>query len=215
MDVIDSARKSILLAFIALPLVLASITAFLALGLGNLGLFILFLGQLVVIPLATFGLHLISGPAFDWSKIEPSQVASIVPRDYGVERINVTPSYWSMQIVFFISYLITNAAQIYRLPVAAGASDWQVANRRSKALAVICVAAIILFGLLAIRWRLGGQLENPVGLLIALLGGGGLGFLWYAFASACGARASDIFGIIQQILPQTTGTAMTCIYTPS
>ena len=199
----------------ALPLILASFTGFLALALGNLGLFILFLGQAILIPFATMLLHIGSAALkMNDTTMIGNDIKQLIPSDPYTSSVNVTPSYWAMHVLFFLSYLLSNAAAIYKLPVAEGASDWQVANRRSKAVAVIIVVVIAMVALPFIRYAFTGA-ETAPGLLIAFPVAGLLGYGWYRLASACGARASDVFGIIQQILPSSTGTAMTCVYTPS
>jgi hypothetical protein len=213
MDILHSIRISLLLAFMALPLILMSFTGFLALALGNLGLFILFIGQAALIPTVTFGLHIVTN-LIGFANHPGSDVGQLVPSEPYTGYQNVTPSYWAMQVVFFLSYLLSNATQIYNLPVAPGASDWQVANRRSKAVAVIVVAAIALIMLPLLRYWYTGA-ETLPGLAIAGGVAGLLGWGWYKLASICGARASDIFGIIQQILPASATTPMTCVYTPS
>jgi len=221
MDVFHSARVSLILAFMALPLVLASFTGFLALALGNLGLFVLFLGQAILIPFVTMGIHFIMGLAtvggfkglIDDTGVG-NDIKQLIPSEPYTGSVNTIPSYWSMHVIFFLTYLLTNAIKIYKLPVAEGASDWQVANRRSKAVAVIIVVVLSLIALPLIRYSFTGA-ERAAGLLLAFPAAGLLGWGWYELASKCGARHSDVFGIIQQILPSSTGTAMTCVYTPS
>ena len=49
----------LLVGFLALPLMLIAFTFFMGFGLGNVGLIILFLGQISVVPLATSILNFI------------------------------------------------------------------------------------------------------------------------------------------------------------
>jgi hypothetical protein len=49
---VETLRQSLTTAFMALPLMLIAYSFFMGFGLGNVGLIILFLGQLTVVPLS-------------------------------------------------------------------------------------------------------------------------------------------------------------------
>jgi len=51
MSLFDTSRKLILVSFMSLPLMLICYTFFMGFGLGNVGLIILFFGQLLLVPL--------------------------------------------------------------------------------------------------------------------------------------------------------------------
>jgi hypothetical protein len=114
-------------------------------------------------------------------------------------------------VVFFLSYLLANAVDVFKTDPDFNASDWQVSNRRSKAVAVIIVVVLVMAALLAARYILTGT-ETRLGALISLLSIP-IGFGWYELAKTCGARESDIFGIVQQMTPNG-GAPTTCVYTP-
>jgi hypothetical protein len=54
MSLIDSARIMVTLGFMSLPLLLIAYTFLLGFGLGNIGMIILFFGQISVVPIAAF-----------------------------------------------------------------------------------------------------------------------------------------------------------------
>ncbi len=53
MGLIDSTRIMLTLGFMSLPLLLIAYTFLLGFGLGNIGMIILFFGQISVVPIAT------------------------------------------------------------------------------------------------------------------------------------------------------------------
>jgi hypothetical protein len=54
---IETIKQTTITAFMALPLMLIAYSFFMGFGLGNLGLIILFLGQITVVPLSATGLQ--------------------------------------------------------------------------------------------------------------------------------------------------------------
>jgi hypothetical protein len=214
MNTLYAVRSTILAAFFTLPLLFISFTAFLAIALGTPGFFILFLGQLLL-SVTTFGFHLIEDiitrfiPIIKPLTTVATDRATLLQVPGG--DVNVFPSYWMVHVLFFLSYLLANAVDVYKADPSSNASDWQVSNRRSKAVAVMIVIVLAIVSLTAARYFLTGA-ETWLGVLIALPVIG-VGFGWYELAKTCGARDSDIFGIIQQMTPNG-GAPTTCIYTP-
>jgi hypothetical protein len=216
MNILHSIRSTIIAAFFSLPLLLISFTAFLAIGLGTPALFILLLGQLLL-SVTTFGFHLLESiilsfmPALRNYVTVTADRASLLQGKVSGTPINVFPSYWMVHVLFFLSYLLANAVDVFGTYPESNASDWQISNRRSKATAVIIVIVLMAAALVAARYTLTGT-ETLVGFLISfpLIA---VGFGWYQLAKTCGARESDIFGIIQQMTPNG-GAPTTCVYTP-
>ena len=213
MDSLHGLRSTIVAAFLSLPLLFISFTAFLAIALGAPGLIMLFAGQ-IVISGATFGIHMI-GDFFLKAKLQgdmyvQAENAMLIPGTYTSGVVNVTPSYWMVHVIFFLSYLLANAVQVFTATPTAGA-DWQVSNRRSKALALIIVIVLSMATLIMTRYVFTGA-ETPIGAFLGIAIGF-IGYGWYQAALKMGARESDIFGIIQQMTPNM-GTPTTCVYTP-
>ena len=52
--ILEYAKNMLILGFLSLPLMLVAFTFFMGFGLGNVGMILLFLGQITVVPIATF-----------------------------------------------------------------------------------------------------------------------------------------------------------------
>lgn len=220
--VLQSIRTTILMAFRTLPLILVSFVGFLGLGLGNIGLFILFVGQVLIVPLATALVQTLTGmlqPPINENGslffVKSSNVALLVPdSSFDSPFQNVAPSYWMAQVIFFAAYMLANAVAILNMPANSKLDPILISNRKSKAMTIIVVISTLT--ILAALLRFTTHSETPAGIALAILVGGGLGYGWYEFASICGARAADIFGVVQQIIPSsaTDEKPMTCVYAP-
>ena len=216
MNILHGIRSTLLASFFSLPLLFISFTAFLAIALGTPGLFILLLGQLLL-SVTTLGFHFLQDmierlvPALVPYLTVRADRAALLQGSVSGTPINVFPSYWMVHVLFFLSYILANAVDVYKATPASTASQWQVSNRRSKAIAVIIVLVLAIVSLSAARYFL-TETETLLGALISLPVIA-IGFGWYELAKTCGARESDIFGIIQQMTPNG-GTPTTCVYTP-
>jgi hypothetical protein len=216
MNILHGIRSTIIAAFFSLPLLFISFTAFLAISLGTPGLFILFLGQLLL-SVTTLGFHFLENIIEIFFPLLKSQLtvnadrAALLQGSTTDGIVNVFPSYWMVHVLFFLSYLLANAVDVFRADAGSKAVDWKISNRRSKAIAVIIVIVLVITTLVAIRCFLTGT-ETLLGAIIALPVVA-VGFGWYELAKVCGARDSDIFGIIQQMTPNG-GAPTTCVYTP-
>lgn len=195
---IESARQMILVAFMALPIMIVSFCFFLGFGLGNVGLILLFLGQITVAPAATYLLqYILQGvsrlPNYDICNLVPSASmrGGIVP---------VAPTFWMAQFLFFMGYLIENAYSLYTQPADPQASEAKVQNRKEQALTAIITTSLIAVLVVAIRYKLTGC-ESITGILVASVTLLPLGVAWYLFAASCGIRSADVFGISAKILP--------------
>lgn len=218
MSILGTVRSTILSAFVAMPLLLISFVGFLAIGLGNLGLFILFMGHALAVPALTELLHVIFGTA--GSLRVANDISQLVPRMptngaawSGV--VNIMPSYWMAHISFFFGYLLMNAISIYRLPADKKSADWLVESRVTRAATTIATTVVLVVVLSVVRYFATGT-ETLAGIVLAILALGGLGMGWYELAAACGARNADVFGVAQQMIPQSRSNEkpMTCVYSP-
>lgn len=218
MELLDTLRTSLLMAFRALPLLLISFIGFLAIGLGNMGMFILLLGHLVLVPITTGLAHVITGKIYTFGDarafVSGSDVAQLVPGAASSAMINVMPSYWMQHVLFFFGYLLANGVALLRLPQEKGQSDVYYENRKAKATAVIVVGVLAVLAFTAFRSWTGAETLRGVGL--AFLTGGGLGYGWYQFAAYCGTRHADVFGVVPSMVPVSAKDekAMTCVYAP-
>ena len=212
-------RTTILMALRTLPIILISFIGFLAAGLGNMGLFILFVGHVVLVPIATLISQTIFskilGNQSDLITIPHTDKAFLVPSSPAVSlRINVAPSYWMAHIIFFLSYICTSANAIFNLPEDSKSDAILISNRKSKARMIIITT--IFFAIVFSFFKITTGTETLAGLFIGILLGGILGFTWYKFGESSGTRAADIFGIIQHTIPSSASNEkpMTCVYAP-
>jgi hypothetical protein len=162
------------------------------------------------IPITVVGISLLIGAPFliyvIYSKYFIPQVVNydicnLVPSEAGNAgaALSVAPSFWMAQVLFFVGYLLQNATSLYNQPSDPMASEAKVRNRREQAITAIVITTIITIAFVAIRYTTG--CETAFGIAIAILTMIPLGVGWYHFASLCGARNSDVFGISAKILP--------------
>lgn len=227
MSFLKNLRGMIQQSFLSLPLLLTGWSLFLGSMQGNIGLLVLFLGQLTIVPLSC----LVSNTLFEFLfkkldthpstllpliQVNNADVCNLVPgrTDYGLPFLSVAPSYWMAQIVFFASFLLSNASYIYTMEPAANADAEKVERRKTQALLSIILTSVFAVALILGRKFLVGC-ETWLGIVIALLVSAPLGFGWYQLARECSARDADIFGIVQKILPDEAQQPppMTCVYT--
>jgi hypothetical protein len=217
MDILDTLRKSILMAFRALPILFISFTAFLAIGLGNLGMFVLFFGQAVLVPIVTSLTHMASNKLLSDKVFVPgTDIVQLVPSSSTSLPVNVVPSFWMQHVLFFLGYLLANGVAILTLTEEKGQPEYLVQNRKAKANTVIAVAVVAAILLSYFRSTITGNAETLVGVATSFVTGGALGYGWYQFAAYCGARHADVFGVVPTILPVSAKEqkAMACVYAP-
>ena len=220
--VLRSARTTLLMAFRTFPLIMIGFVAFLALGLGNLGLFILFNGHAIIVPLAVAITQRLMAYLFintfnltpDTFMVPSSHVSLLVPTaEDGSSQTNVAPSYWLAQTLFLFGYIIANAVSILNMPDNKKLDPILISNRKSRAKTIIITS--IFFALLLTALKYNTRTETIRGIGVAFVVGGLLGYGWYQVAVSCGVQAADVFGVSQQMIPSgNTDTPMTCIYAP-
>ncbi len=179
----------------------------------------LFIGQFVAVPLLTFGSHIIGLIPFlhEYTHVRSSHIAQLVPSsEYKDDYINVFPSYWVAQTIFFFSYLITNAFDVFSMePVSdSPTEEWRVNNRRHRASTIMGIALFMALFMVVIRWYITGA-ETLVGTIWGILLFGAAGVGWYTVATLAGARKGDVFGIVQQMIPIPDDTNITICTPPT
>ena len=207
-------------SFLALPILLFGWSLFVGSTTGNIGLLVLSLGQATVTPLATWILHTIGGFFGDFGMrnfTKPaSSTCSILPQGFvdPQERVFSFPSYWLAQIYFFFGFLISNAQSVLDMPAAPNAPAEKVERRKSQAQLVLIMAWVFLIVFVAVR-VLVMDCETFPGVILGGIVFWWIGNGWYRLARECSARDSDIFGIVQGILPPAASDPppMTCVYT--
>jgi hypothetical protein len=97
---------------------------------------------------------------------------------------------------------------------SAKADPEKVSARKTQALLSIIITSVFtVVAILGRKFLVG--CETWIGILVALLVIPPVGYGWYRLARECSARDSDIFGIVQKILPDEAQEPppTTCVYT--
>jgi len=208
-----------------LPIVLASTSLVYTVATGSLAHMNIFLGMAFVIPITTFLLQ--SLIAFASNSIWPNSIfwkrgggdtCNMIPSDKmeGLTYFDknaltggAVPSYWLMGVSFYIGYAISNAVDSLLTPAAQGSSDVNHEKRNTHAILVIITT--VIFSVLVLGMRLyfmrGCEGSAWGGLLLSFLGSAGaagIGYGMYDLSRKCGARSSDLFGVLSQILPASS-----------
>jgi hypothetical protein len=197
----------------SLPLLFIAFTGIYGLGLANIGLGFLFLGQVVALPMALAITHFIFSillyilPFLNPLLTRPyNDICNLIPGTIGGNgETIVAPSVWISQLFLFMTYLFANAFSVYTMESTASDTTL-VANRTSRSLSAMIIIGTITFILLLLRQFVVGKCETTTGTIMGMLVGVGFGIGWYNLAMLCGAQNADIFGIVAGILP-TSATA--------
>lgn len=207
-------KNTLTSAFLALPIIFITITAFFAMTTANTGMMILLLGQILAVPTVQIFLGFLRGLGFiqKWFSLgQPltygsyDKQCSLSPVDVRDDQIVPPISYWLAHVVFFGSYVLSNAITIYSSdPEVKNADPIKVENRKAQALtALILSAAIIIFFVY--------QHYNFVGcdtfgsLFVGLIVYSGLGYAFFELAKVCGLRTADLFGIATKLYLPSPG----------
>ena len=207
-------------SFRTLPILIFGWSLFVGSTTGNIGLLVLALGHATVVPLATWILHSIASffGSFGLANftVAASATCSILPGGFTdpTERVYAIPSYWLAHIAFFFGFLITNAQYVLNMPSAENAPADKVERRKSQA-QLVQILAWAFFVLFIIVRQVVMGCETIPGILLGGLAFWWIGNGWYQFARECSAKDSDLFGIVQGILPPSATEAppMACVYT--
>jgi hypothetical protein len=205
-------KNSLILLFFRLPLILIIISFFLGLSLGNVGLIFLCLGQIFIVPIVVWALQ----KFFMFFYTVPYSDILLFAHDdnYDGTEINVTPSYWVTQVVFFFVYLIVNAWLLLDLTktdsTSSDAKKEKENNRKLRMKVILVFTVLTLAALLVIRWKSNTEsvweynnIKIPVGLLIGTVAGAFLGWgFYYAVKEIIKIdfEMLDVFGVKNQMI---------------
>ncbi len=140
------------------------------------------------------------------------------------------PSAWVAHVVFFFTFLISNAVYIYNLPtptIQNPSTDptvnesrtknllERVANRKNLAGTIIAFALITLIGFLFIRYRYTGCEGFSPLTLLPIIGIATTSVAWFrTITTRCGVRPTDILGIVQNLIsPDLQDSPIVCVGT--
>ena len=221
--VVGGVKEYIFRGIQQLPIILGATTLLFTITTGSVAHANLALGLSILMPVYTALLQMILGWIFkhvapnnqvSWTR-STSDTCNLVP-SHGEKKLlyydsnssnpQVVPSYWLMSVGFFIGYAISNAVDCLKTPAQPNADPINIEKRNSHAVYVIVATVVFSFILLAVRFSYmrGCEGRGSLGIvtsLIAAVGAAAIGHGMYTLAKKCGSRASDLFGILSQILP--------------
>jgi len=119
------------------------------------------------------------------------------------------PSYWITSIGFFFGYILSNALDTLLMPALANADPTGHEKRNTQAMLLLITSSIFFLMLITVRFIFMRDCEGRgiLGRIISILFGlsaVGIGYGMYNLSKVCGARASDLFGVLSQILPASS-----------
>jgi hypothetical protein len=208
-----------------LPIILASTSLVYTVSTGSLAHMNIFLGMAFVIPIVTFLLqsliawasNMIWPNSIFWKRgggdtcnmIPSSKQETLTYFDKNALTGGSVPSYWLMGVSFFIGYSISNAVDSLLTPAAEGSSAVNYEKRNTHAIIVIVTTVLFAVFVLGMRFMFmrGCEGIHWGGFVLSFLGaagGAGIGYGMYDLSRKCGARSSDLFGVLSQILPPSS-----------
>jgi hypothetical protein len=140
------------------------------------------------------------------------------------------PSAWVAHVIFFFTFVISNAVYIYSLPTPTiqnpstdpavnenrtNALLERVSNRKNLALTILAFSIITLVGFLIIRYKYTGCEGFSFLNLIPMIGIATTSVAWFrTITSRCGVRPTDILGIVQNLIsPDLQDSPIVCVGT--
>ena len=202
-----------------LPIVLAATSLLFTITTGSVAHANLAGGLIIIIPFYTWLLHLFIGfwiPTFIRSTGKSCDIIYSMDRSLNSFIDTKTnpkpiPSYWLTSISFFIGYAISNAVDSLTTSSEFNADPTNIEKRKSQAVYCI-IATLVISGILLVsRFRMMSGCEGltfwaKITSMIAAAGAAVIGYGVYGISRNCGSRASDLFGILSQILPASASS---------
>lgn len=202
------ARNTIVSGFLALPIVLITVAGFLATSTANVGFMLVFLAQIFVIPTVQFLLAFLRSLGFvqriftldpNLSYANTSKSCAISPVDVASDMIPPPTSYWMANVLFFTTYVLSNAYALYNTtPETKDPDPTKEENRKAQSLTAFVLTLGITL-VLIVNYYLYVGCETPGSAALALAIYVPLGYGWYKLAEYCGLRTADTFGIAGQL----------------
>ena len=210
----NTIRETLIGTFQGLPVVLIILTGFLAASTANIGMILVFLTQILVIPL----LQILSSfiRSFSWVQrifnLDPeltyekvNKYCSFSPVDVKPDMIPPVTSYWLANILFFTSFLLMNGVTMFMVDAEVkNASPTKVENRKAHAMTAIVITFLVFFVLI---WNYAKYMscETPGSATFAFLVYIPLGYGVFKLAEYCGIRTADTFGIAPKLFLPSPG----------
>ncbi len=162
------------------PILIATVSFVIFAGIGNTAFLFLFMGLGLLLPIL---LYIFNQIFAIWNR--PSAL-----------------SYQAAGTAFFLAYFIMNAYTLYAREADENAPEDKVRLRKTQATISMVTTAIIGLALLGLVLKSAPSMAFGI---VAMIGGGALGYGWFHVLSACSAdRLTDLFGIVSRIVPNSS-----------
>lgn len=237
--IIGNTKEYIYRGIQQLPLVLSLTSFMMTVTTGSIAHATLFTGLAIVIPFFTFISQIVLGAILalvmrgreaEWSR-STVDVCKIIPGPESFKKLEYyaygssgniadTPSYWITSIGFVFGYFIMNGVDTLDTPVLPGADKIAHSKRYTKAIHILLATSIIFVLILIARFYFMGDCEGrgTIGRVFGVFFGilsAGIGVGLYYLSKACGARSSDLFGVLSQMLPASAMSPTPIVCTAS
>ena len=211
--------------FQQLPIVLAATSTLFTITTGSVAHANLAAGLIFIVPLYTYLLQTSLGFIFrkfrsneiDWTRSTGDSCNIVQTHTKKLSIFDSTnnsssesvPSYWLTSLGFFVGYGLSNAVYSLMTPSESNADPMNIEKRKSHAVYTIVALCIFSVLMIAVRFSMmrGCEGRGMLGLILSILASlisATLGLGMYEASRRCGARSSDIFGILSQILPASS-----------
>ena len=141
------------------------------------------------------------------TSIPESDICSIVPSDKNVPRI---PSLFTAHVSFFFGFLLSNAIYLYEYKNDdTEGMENHLNNRKYRVGTSIFLLLTVFLFIIFVRYKT-TNCESLAGIFFTTFIFGGLGYLFYKIGEICGLKVTDLFGVTQSIMPQTTQAPLVC-----
>lgn len=229
MDPVQTLKKSLTMFFLGFPLIIVTFVAFIGISMTNVGMLWLAAGHTFLVPIIVFIIHFITY-AFGlegYASVPASDVGMIVPSipPEGA-TINVTPSWWISHVAFFFSYIIANAANVYKMDPVLSSTNYQfkVHHRQTRAMMIMIVSMLFFATFVFLRWFVTNA-ETIPGIALGVGLFGFIGYVWCNIAAngigrggiameGTAASNADIFGVVNQMVATNDQSVTVCSKKP-
>jgi len=220
-----------------LPLIMTLTSFLLTVTTASIAHSSLFMGLAVFMPIFTLlsqtgmGMllsRIMAGRETEWSRAM-TDVCRIVPSPDAFKKLeyyssgagasgSIAPSYWITSMGFLFGFFISNGVDTLNAPVVAGADPVGHEKRYTQALHILVSTSILFALIVGARFYFMGDCEGRA--TLGRVVGGAFGVLsmaigagFYYASKSCGARSSDLFGVLSQMLPTSATSASPVVCT--
>jgi hypothetical protein len=208
-----------------LPIVLASTSLLFTITTGSIAHLNIFLGMFFLRPAYTFllqntlggffGLNRATGDTCDLVTLH--QQKDLTLKYFTQAGQEFTPSYWVTGVGYFFGYAFSNIYDtVHELP----SDDSKKEAFHNQATFIAINTSIFFLLLLFMRFYFMKGCDGISGAGMAFsvasgIGAGFIGWIMYTFSKQCGARSTDLFGVVSQFIPLSAGAPKPVVCTNS